>query len=251
MPLHLDRPDAPVFPYEGMSAKGARSEGVSLWRNAATSAALFVVDESGRIQHWNEGAERLTGFLEDEVVGKPCYSILCGRHAGRSWCQADCRVRRSALRGALPTGASLEVRSRGGRRIPVAVTFIVQQERGGRLIAHLLEDDARQDQMRQTLRGVLRLLRDLGAPRAGGAAAEVPPPRRSPDRGDAVDFSVLTRREIDVLRLLTEGLSTQAVGERIGVSRLTARNHIQHAVRKLGMHTRTQAVAAALEQGLH
>jgi DNA-binding CsgD family transcriptional regulator len=52
------------------------------------------------------------------------------------------------------------------------------------------------------------------------------------------------------LRLLKDGLSTDAIAAQLGVSRFTARNHIQHALRKLGLHTRSQAVAAAFEQGL-
>jgi len=213
-----------------------------------TTEALFVTDDSGRIQYWNEGAQRLTGHAAADVVGKRCYSVLRGRRAGRAWCQADCRVRRSVRRGQLPSHVCLKVQSSDGRRVPVAVSFIVQKERDEQVIAHLLKDASRQDELRETLRGVLRLLQDLGAHRSGASApGEL---SRAPGRHAAVDLSILTRREIDALRFLKDGLSTDAIATQLGVSRFTARNHIQHALRKLGLHTRSQAVAAAFEQGL-
>ena len=219
-------------------------------RLGMTSEALFVTDDSGRIKYWNEGAHQLTGYPEAEVLGKRCYSVLCGRHAGRAWCQADCCVRRSVRRGVLPSHVNLEVRSSDGRRVPVAVTFIVQKERNRKVVAHLLQDASRQDELRQTLRGVLQLLQGLGAHRSGEATPGEQQPTRAPERRAAADLSVLTRREIDALRFLKDGLSTDAIATQLGVSPLTARNHIQHALRKLGLHTRSQAVAAAFDQGL-
>jgi PAS domain S-box-containing protein len=224
---------------------------VAGWGGAlATNEAVFAVDETGTIQYWNEGARRLTGYEEGEVLGKRCYSVLCGRRSGRSWCQADCRARRFVQRGELPNRIRLEMRARDGGRFPVGVTFLVLPGPGGKTIAHLLDDASREERMRQTLREVRRLVQELGVSRSPGALPAAPPPGRRTHAGAAVDLSVLTRREIEVLRLLAEGLSTDAIGTRLGVSRLTARNHIQHAVRKLGLRTRAQAVAAALEQRL-
>lgn len=217
-------------------------------RFGMTSEALFVTDDGGRIKHWNEGARRLTGYSEVEVLGKRCYSVLCGRRGGRSWCQADCCIRRSVRRGTLPTHVSLEVRSRDGSRIPVAVTFLVQKERSKKVIAHLMQDDSRQDQLRKTVREARRLLQGVeGDPSEATASSELPA-RPAPERGATVDLSILTRRELEVLRLMTEGLSTEAIGDRLGVSRLTARNHIQNALKRLGLRTRTQAVVAVLQQ---
>lgn len=216
-----------------------------------TGDALFVADENGRIKYWNEGAQRLTGYPEAEVLGRRCYAVLCGRRADHLWCEADCHVRRSVRRGVLPSHVSVEVRARSGRRVPVCVSFLVQEERGKKVVAHLLQDASRQDEMRQTLRGVLRLVQGLGMHRVSRPDPSEPRPARAPEPGEAGDLSRLTRREIEVLRFLTEGLVTDAIGSRLGVSPFTARNHIQHALKKMGLRTRAQAVAAALEQGLH
>lgn len=62
--------------------------------------------------------------------------------------------------------------------------------------------------------------------------------------------NALTRREIQVLRLLVEGASTKAVAERLCISHATARHHIDNIMGKLGVHSRLEAVAYALRAHL-
>ncbi|MCU0842227.1 MAG: response regulator transcription factor [Thiobacillaceae bacterium] len=61
---------------------------------------------------------------------------------------------------------------------------------------------------------------------------------------------VLSARELQVLELVREGLSNARIGERLGLSSMTAKNHVQNIRRKLGVKTRGQAVAEALRLGL-
>jgi PAS domain S-box-containing protein len=42
-----------------------------LWVQAVKDYAIFHLDPDGRITSWNEGGERLTGFVRDEIIGKP------------------------------------------------------------------------------------------------------------------------------------------------------------------------------------
>lgn len=60
----------------------------------------------------------------------------------------------------------------------------------------------------------------------------------------------LTSREIEVLELLAEGVSTQDIAERLYVSTNTVRNHAQSILMKLGVHSRLEAVSAAVRQGV-
>ncbi|SFR39921.1 regulatory protein, luxR family [Microbacterium azadirachtae] len=60
----------------------------------------------------------------------------------------------------------------------------------------------------------------------------------------------LTARELEVLGLLGEGLSTPEIAERLILSRRTVEHHIAAVLRKLGEPTRGRAVAAASRQGL-
>ena len=59
----------------------------------------------------------------------------------------------------------------------------------------------------------------------------------------------LTERELDVLRLLAEGLQHEEIGRRLGISSETVRTHLRKACDRLGASTRTQAVATALRHG--
>ena len=60
----------------------------------------------------------------------------------------------------------------------------------------------------------------------------------------------LTPRERQVLDLLAQGESKEAIAQRLFLSTNTVRNHIQNILTKLGAHSRLEAVAAAAREGL-
>ena len=60
----------------------------------------------------------------------------------------------------------------------------------------------------------------------------------------------LTRREHQVVQLLTEGLSNKLIADRLGISDHTAKFHVNGVMVKLGASTRTEAVVEAIRRGL-
>ncbi len=52
----------------------------------------------------------------------------------------------------------------------------------------------------------------------------------------------LTARELEVLDLLREGLSTAQAAERLAISQVTVRRHLSGVVRKLGVRDRAAAL---------
>lgn len=60
----------------------------------------------------------------------------------------------------------------------------------------------------------------------------------------------LTPRELEVLRLIAEGLSNKEMAERLFVSENTVKTHASRVFDKLGASRRTQAVQIAKRQGL-
>jgi DNA-binding NarL/FixJ family response regulator len=62
--------------------------------------------------------------------------------------------------------------------------------------------------------------------------------------------SALTSRELEILRLLADGLTTGDIARQLFISRKTVGTHIEHILRKLGVHSRTEAVALAYRDGL-
>ena len=60
----------------------------------------------------------------------------------------------------------------------------------------------------------------------------------------------LTRREIEVLRLLARGLSNREIAERLVVSPKTVGNHVEHIYAKIGATSRAPASLFAMQHGL-
>ena len=68
--------------------------------------------------------------------------------------------------------------------------------------------------------------------------------------GGGQDRQQLTEREREVLDLVAEGLSNAAIAERLTVSVHTVRNHIANLSAKLGAHSKLEALAIAVREGL-
>ena len=64
------------------------------------------------------------------------------------------------------------------------------------------------------------------------------------------ELDLLTDREREVLTLVAAGLSNDGIAERLYVSPLTAKTHVNRAMLKLGAHDRAQMVIIAYETGL-
>ena len=62
--------------------------------------------------------------------------------------------------------------------------------------------------------------------------------------------AALTKRELEVLRLLAQGLSKPRIGAVLGISHNTVKRHVVNIFNKLGVNGRTQAAVWAAHQGL-
>ena len=60
----------------------------------------------------------------------------------------------------------------------------------------------------------------------------------------------LTPREVEVLRLLSQGQTNPQIARNLLVSRGTVKIHVQHIISKLGVSDRTQAAVRAIEAGI-
>lgn len=70
------------------------------------------------------------------------------------------------------------------------------------------------------------------------------------NRRESQPTAGLTARELEVLTLLAEGLTPDAIAAELFISTRTVGTHIEHVFRKLGVRTRAQAVAFAFREGL-
>ncbi|WP_127530901.1 response regulator [Paenibacillus kobensis] len=86
-----------------------------------------------------------------------------------------------------------------------------------------------------------RLMSLLAAPEAAA----------KPDAQDpASRLSDLTRRELEVLRLIASGMSNKEIGDSLTITEKTVKTHVSHVLDKLGFADRTQAAIFAVKHGL-
>jgi DNA-binding CsgD family transcriptional regulator len=76
----------------------------------------------------------------------------------------------------------------------------------------------------------------------GGEAAEA--------AGPVTDIPTLTAREMDVLRLMAQGLGNKSIARELAISSHTAKYHVASVLAKLGAHTRAEAVSRGIRRGL-
>lgn len=74
------------------------------------------------------------------------------------------------------------------------------------------------------------------------ANEQTPTPRRS-------GSTILSDRELEVLRMVADGQSNKVVGEHLGLSALTVKSHLARIARKLGCGDRAEMVATAIRNG--
>jgi DNA-binding NarL/FixJ family response regulator len=72
---------------------------------------------------------------------------------------------------------------------------------------------------------------------------------RAPE-AKAPSLDQLTERELEILRLVAEGLTNAEIAERLVVSDTTVKSHVSSVLRKLGVRDRVQAVIAAYDAGV-
>ena len=111
--------------------------------------------------------------------------------------------------------------------------------------------DLRPEQLYDMIRSVMRNETPLSPAIAGRLLEEIQSgaTKRSslaaPPQGPSV-----TRRELETLQLVAEGLSNKEIGKRLSITEGTVKNHVHNALEKLGMENRIQAAAYIVRQGL-
>ena len=113
---------------------------------------------------------------------------------------------------------------------------------------YLLKDSSPEELIR-AIRDVARGVPSLHPTVARKLMSEVNrPPGRSPTQDGLQE--TLTEREVDVLTLVTQGLSNREIADRLVISEWTTRTHVRNILSKLHLANRTQAALYALQEGL-
>jgi PAS domain S-box-containing protein len=211
-----------------------RLEGIGLDQALERAGdGVFVIDAEGRLVSWNRAAERILGYSAREVIGRPCCEILAGHDEHDNLlCYPGCHVRSLTAMGEAIQNFDMRVRTKAGPAVWVNVSVLVVKGASGQgrhgLTVHIFHDVT-------ATKELLTLVHERLA---------------TAGHQDAAPVETLTRREVEVLRLLATGVKTKEIADRLHVSEATVRNHVQHILIKLGAHTRLEAVALAMRHRL-
>lgn len=205
-----------------------------------TSDGVFAVNMDHRIIYWSSGAKSILGYSSKDIVGRPCYEILEGRDgADYRFCRRTCPVMAGAQGGRTTPNYDLLVKAKDQSPVWINCSIMVSKSnhKGPPAVVHLFRDVTQRRQLEQRAQkatdALMQFLEESSLNETSNAGASPPPMPR------------LTRREQEVLGMLSLGLKTRQIAESLGVSPVTARNHISGLLRKLGVENRLQAVLFA------
>jgi len=197
---------------------------------ARTADGAFAIGPDGRIVLWNRAAEKMLGYAAREAIGRPCCDLFVGfDDSGNRLCYQGCHVMALVKMGDPVQSFDMRTRTKAGRPIWVNLSTLTVPPgpAGGPLTVHLFRDVTATKELLGLVQE--RLTAPTQAEPTGGA---------------------LTRRELEILRMIATGVSTRATADKLHVSPATVRNHVQNILGKLGAHSRLEAVAIATRRRL-
>lgn len=199
----------------------------------------FAIDSNQRIIYWDPGCEELLGHSEQWVLGRPCCDVLnwCKPTSDNTFCQRNCYVA-NMCNGGVEGKKSFLVKAKDRNNEPlslsVSVILVPATCKNNWHVMHLLHRAAFPD----VLTAMDTSSRKTSSRKNAGSFND------SAIMADK-NASRLTPRELEVLGLLSEGITGATIAKRLNISNTTVRNHVQHIQSKLGVHSKTEAVAYA------
>jgi diguanylate cyclase (GGDEF)-like protein/PAS domain S-box-containing protein len=110
---------------------------IEFYRNLLDSLyeGVYFVDRDRRIVYWNQGAEKLTGFTSEEVVGSRCADNILVHvdHEGNNLCESGCPLVTSIEDGE-PCESEVFLRHKDGHRVQVSVRATPIRDKNGAIV---------------------------------------------------------------------------------------------------------------------
>lgn len=209
---------------------------------SSSADGVYAVDGQQRIVYWNDAAERLLGRTRDEVLGRPCYEVMLGLdYEEHPFCRANCPTIAAVRRGQAVPNYDLATTRPDGTQVWLNQSIIPFRDSGKSYAVHMFRDVSARRIAERIAQDTIRSVRALSDEERSLLLQGRPQPTPLPR---------LTPRELETLGLLGEGLGTQQMADRMGVSRITVRNHVERLLAKLGAHSRLEAVMLGQRLGL-
>ena len=183
--------------------------------------AVWISSPEGTLTYLNEHAETLFGVDTGACVGLPCHQVIAGRDAsGRPFCGPQCRYRSLANQSREVKPATFR---RGDQWVQVMAITVQAPDGSNPWLVHCAMDSPRSHRLEAYMTKV-----------AGRA------------HGSKIEPTVLTLREHQILTQLSEDETLYSIAASLHLSYATVRNHVQHILAKLDVHSIEEAVAVKL-----
>lgn len=191
---------------------------------------VFAVDREGVIVLWNQAAEKTFGYAATTALGQKCWKLLCGCDTyDNQYCSKRCAVRDMALKHKLVNGFKVSYKTASEERKRFEVSCLtVYEDAGDELLLHLCRPDKQSQREAES--------------RTSPVAVAEPT--------ESHWHEALSRREIEALILLAAGRNNHEIAAAMSISIPTVRNHVQHLLHKLNVHSRLEAVVKARQLNL-
>ena len=221
-----------------------RLDAISQFLETAPFGA-YVMSIDQTIVSWNQAAERILGYSSDQVLGRRCYEVVTGLAPGgfTPECLLGCPSLRSLRGGEIPNAVTMLMLCESGERKAVSLTPMIVAPPGedAPFLIHLFDEPAEEEEGEQAADSLRSELREQGADVVSDAPAA---------DSTSAGFGRLTQRELEVLRLVAAGWSTQRIAESLSISPHTVRNHVRHFRGKLNATTKLDAVVTGIRLGI-
>jgi len=200
-----------------------------------------IFDRDRRIVWINETMAAIHRCEPEKVVGERCIDVFQGCDHK---CD-DCVLTQSLAQGRTQVTEKSMLSSRGGRRWGEVHAYPVRgRKKDVSAVIVIVFETTASKQAIQKQRDYTELLELQLSEKKGG--------RRSVTLdGGKVSHSVkLSRRETDVLRLITEGYTNAQISELLDISANTVKSYVNNLFNKLGVNDRTQAAVLATRHNI-
>ncbi|HQZ95640.1 MAG TPA: LuxR C-terminal-related transcriptional regulator [Pyrinomonadaceae bacterium] len=202
-----------------------------------TGDPAFAIDPNGLIAAWNASAVELFGIEKREAIGRFCSDVIQGRdECGRN-CSKDCTIQHQARNHQPVKSYEIQVNANGRQQwCNITVLMVEAADAAPRYTIHVVRPADLQKRFELLMRDFVVKETNLSEVNV----AEMLSAKRTP-----TNHTELSKREIEILVLLSKGETTTDIAESLFISRTTVNNHIRNIFQKLGAHTRLEAIRRA------
>lgn len=194
-----------------------------------TEDAVFGTDKNRRVRFWNNGCKNLLGLSAQQAIGRTCAELLCGEDLqGNNICGPECPIAKFSDAQSPNHDFDLILKSRESKTVMVNVGSYYT---------------SRSDQKNRDDVCVFHSMRPVDCHQLIQRLSN----NSCSSEQDTKKIHKLSKREYELLRLLSKGLVNKNIAHQLDISLATVRNHVKNIYAKLEVHNRAEAISYAMQ----